>query len=336
MEQRQTFGKFIKEKRLEKGYSQQQLAEILFVTESAISKWERGVNYPDITTISGLCKALDISEHELITASNDDEYRQIKKDAKTYRKISKATFWVPTVLYSAALVICFICNLAVNRTLSWFWVVLGSLICAFSFFPGFSRFFSKNKFFYFLATTLASVALLLVICGIFAGSVAWVPVAISGTLTGYVLFFMPVLFKKINLPPIVDKTKYIIYVLSLICLTVLILLSATILTPFPLTEAILITLYGFAPFLLLSIISSFGLGKYITGSLGVLFIGLTVYGTNFVLNRLLGSNGQYSYKINFADWANCTNGNVSLIILIVSALLFIGLTAYGIVKKKDE
>ena len=48
MTDKKTFGAFIKAKRTEKNYSQKELADMLFVTEGAISKWERGKNYPDI------------------------------------------------------------------------------------------------------------------------------------------------------------------------------------------------------------------------------------------------------------------------------------------------
>ena len=44
MTDKKTFGSFIKNKRTEKDYSQKDLAEILFVTEGAVSKWERGVS----------------------------------------------------------------------------------------------------------------------------------------------------------------------------------------------------------------------------------------------------------------------------------------------------
>ena len=77
MKDKKTFGSFIKEKRIEKNYSQKDLAELLYVTESAVSKWERGVTYPDITLISELCKVLGVSEKELIQSSNDEEYRRI-------------------------------------------------------------------------------------------------------------------------------------------------------------------------------------------------------------------------------------------------------------------
>lgn len=37
-------GMFIANKRKEKGYTQQELGEKLFVTDKAVSKWERGVS----------------------------------------------------------------------------------------------------------------------------------------------------------------------------------------------------------------------------------------------------------------------------------------------------
>lgn len=41
---KQTFGAFIRENRLEKKLTQKELAEQLFVSESAVSKWEMGVS----------------------------------------------------------------------------------------------------------------------------------------------------------------------------------------------------------------------------------------------------------------------------------------------------
>ena len=45
MTDRKTLGSFIKAKRIEKNYSQKDLAELLYVTEGAVSKWERGVSH---------------------------------------------------------------------------------------------------------------------------------------------------------------------------------------------------------------------------------------------------------------------------------------------------
>ncbi len=68
MEEKKNFGLFIIEKRKAAGLTQHELANRLYITESAVSKWERGLSYPDITLIAPICKELNISEHELITA----------------------------------------------------------------------------------------------------------------------------------------------------------------------------------------------------------------------------------------------------------------------------
>ncbi len=55
------FGKILKEKRKELGMTQEELAQQLNVTRSAISNWEIGRNYPDIQTIIDLSKILGVS-----------------------------------------------------------------------------------------------------------------------------------------------------------------------------------------------------------------------------------------------------------------------------------
>ena len=87
MQNKTEFGSFIKKRRTEKNYSQNQLADMLYVTKSAVSKWERGISYPDISMISDICRVLDISEHELITASEDTESRIEKRGMS--RKVCK-------------------------------------------------------------------------------------------------------------------------------------------------------------------------------------------------------------------------------------------------------
>ena len=66
MEEKDTFGKFLRRKREECGLTQKEMARRLYVTESAVSKWERGISYPDISLVSQICGVLNISEHELI------------------------------------------------------------------------------------------------------------------------------------------------------------------------------------------------------------------------------------------------------------------------------
>lgn len=55
------FHRVLKEKRKEFGLTQEELAEKLQVSRSAISNWEIGRNYPDIQTLISLAKTFDVS-----------------------------------------------------------------------------------------------------------------------------------------------------------------------------------------------------------------------------------------------------------------------------------
>lgn len=60
-------GAMIKRLREERGLTQQQLAERISVSDKAVSKWETGRGYPDISLIEPLAKALGISVIELFS-----------------------------------------------------------------------------------------------------------------------------------------------------------------------------------------------------------------------------------------------------------------------------
>ena len=60
------FGAFIAAMRKEKQMTQMDLAEKLHVTDKAVSRWERGLGFPDIKTIEPLADALGISILELM------------------------------------------------------------------------------------------------------------------------------------------------------------------------------------------------------------------------------------------------------------------------------
>ena len=154
------FGSYIKESRIKKNYTQQELADLLFVDVSTVSKWERGVSYPDITLVPDICMVLEISEHELIASSHDVEYRKLKKDASKYNNMKKGTFWTFNISYIVAILTCFIVNIVVNHTLSWFFIVLTSIMCAYSFCPTITWMFGKYKKLVFIGSTFFSLFLL--------------------------------------------------------------------------------------------------------------------------------------------------------------------------------
>lgn len=63
---KEKFGEFVSKLRKEQGTTQKELAEKLFVSDKAVSKWERGQSLPDITMLNSLAEALGVTAAELL------------------------------------------------------------------------------------------------------------------------------------------------------------------------------------------------------------------------------------------------------------------------------
>ncbi len=72
-------GKFIASLRKEKGFTQEQLAEMLATSSKAISKWENGQCLPELSKYESLCTILNISINELFAGEkiSDIDFRRV-------------------------------------------------------------------------------------------------------------------------------------------------------------------------------------------------------------------------------------------------------------------
>lgn len=66
-------GEYIAETRKARGLTQREMAEALNVSVSAVSKWERGINCPDLTLISPITELLDVTPQELLTQTKQNK-----------------------------------------------------------------------------------------------------------------------------------------------------------------------------------------------------------------------------------------------------------------------
>ena len=66
-------GQKIRSLRMAKGLSQQQMADLMFVTRKTISNWEAGTRMPDIAMLSRLAKALNVRTYELLDAITGED-----------------------------------------------------------------------------------------------------------------------------------------------------------------------------------------------------------------------------------------------------------------------
>ena len=65
-----TMGTIICEARKNKGMTQADLATAMNVTDKAVSKWERDISCPDVTSLSKLAETLQISLEELMSGKS--------------------------------------------------------------------------------------------------------------------------------------------------------------------------------------------------------------------------------------------------------------------------
>ena len=66
------FEQRLKESRLEKGFSQVELAKMVQTTNDSVYSWEKGRSQPSIEMIRKLCVALSVSADYLLGLEKDD------------------------------------------------------------------------------------------------------------------------------------------------------------------------------------------------------------------------------------------------------------------------
>lgn len=135
-------GIFISELRKEKNMTQKDLAEKLNVTDKAVSKWERGVGYPEITILPLLADALGVTTSELLQGGHMQEAMQTQNAAaepivrsaveyaqQTHTQKSRnakiAAWYLLSIALLLAAGICALCNYVSRRTLDWSLYVMG-------------------------------------------------------------------------------------------------------------------------------------------------------------------------------------------------------------------
>lgn len=93
-------GKFICEERKRCGLTQKELADKIGVTDKAVSKWENGRGFPDVSLLKPLSDALNISVTELIECERVKE-----KNLETSDKIIIEAYGLKTLFLKAVSVI---------------------------------------------------------------------------------------------------------------------------------------------------------------------------------------------------------------------------------------
>ncbi len=74
------FGAFVAQLRKEKGYTQKELADRLFLSDKAISKWETSVSIPDTTLLVPLAELLGVTVTELLMCARMEQPHAVEPE----------------------------------------------------------------------------------------------------------------------------------------------------------------------------------------------------------------------------------------------------------------
>lgn len=130
-------GKFIAQKRKEKGLKQSDISTKLGVSDRSISNWERGKNMPDLSLLEPLSKLLDISINELlmgeeIKEDNNKDYEQSVINTINYskNKIDKLVKKISYFIILLGLILTFVSILIFKASLDWsnIYLIIGIII----------------------------------------------------------------------------------------------------------------------------------------------------------------------------------------------------------------
>lgn len=89
----QKIGKLIANCRKEQQLTQEQLAQKLNISKNAVSKWERGINLPDVSLMLELCQILKISLNELFLGEKilEEEFKEVA-EKNLFVSLENSTF----------------------------------------------------------------------------------------------------------------------------------------------------------------------------------------------------------------------------------------------------
>jgi len=134
-------GDYIYLLRKAKNLTQKDLADQLGVTDKAVSKWERGAGYPDISILRPLSDVLGTSINELLEGETLEASETTSKEEldnaleyadriMTLKKRNKGNFVAAllAILLFLAIFTCVIVNVAVNHRLSWSLLVIAGCV----------------------------------------------------------------------------------------------------------------------------------------------------------------------------------------------------------------
>lgn len=73
-------GRFIAQLRNESHYTQKEIGDLLGITDNSVSKWERGINAPDISTLTELANIFHVTVQELLNGERSFQKKVVDEN----------------------------------------------------------------------------------------------------------------------------------------------------------------------------------------------------------------------------------------------------------------
>ena len=119
-------GELIKEARTQKGYTQQELGDLLGVSNKAVSRWEKGESFPDVGLLESIAASLDLKIDDLVLGEKTDTESPALADALRIARIQNAQgrkdrlLALLLLVAFAALAIVFVLVFISRRAVPWY------------------------------------------------------------------------------------------------------------------------------------------------------------------------------------------------------------------------
>ena len=189
------FGKRVADLRKGKGLTQSELAEKLNISNKAISRWETGEGYPEITILPSLAKELGVSIDELLSESSEDsdfENQSSEADCETVNAFQrrqrediplKKPYWKSMTIFNKIGFVSIIIN--ITALLLYLLMVITGFI-----FNGLPTLFFLPVIIYGIAAVISKVGLVSTIIGLIAGLLNLYDRQIKVSITMVVILFV--------------------------------------------------------------------------------------------------------------------------------------------------
>lgn len=256
------------------------------------------------------------------------QVRYFKRKSALAGSILAGIFMIPVL-------VCLIVNLATGAGLDWFFIVLASLMVAASL-TIVPLMMPESKGLWTLGTFACAVILLFGVCCLYTGG-RWFFVTSASVLFGLAVVFLPFAVRSGKAAAKLKNQKSLAVMTADTLLYALMMLSIGLYngTPGFFREAAVIS----APFIVLAwllfvIIRYAGHNGFVKAGICTALCGASLFGTNYVIGRLLGDPVPFPAFTPFVWNAATLDGNLKWIILLGGILLGILFVLIGLFVKK--